>query len=90
VTPDAAEATVGDEGTASSLSSFAGGIVSWPGLTHTDFVEGPPDGNRASRTVQAAAVPPTAVRQYASQPTKTFVRRRGRNGRTGALEPRST
>lgn len=56
-------------------------VVSTLGFSHTDRVVGAPsDGNSVSRTVHAAALPPTAVQQYSNQPTIALVRRWDRRG----------
>ena len=64
-------------------------VVSTFGFSHTDRVVGAPrDGNNVSRTVHAAALPPTAVKQYSSQPTIALVRRRDVRG--AESRPRNT
>jgi hypothetical protein len=66
-------------------------VVSAFVLTQSDRVAGAPsEGNSVSRTVNAAAVPPTAVQQYNIQPTNAFVRRRAPRRGVVASAPRST
>jgi hypothetical protein len=66
-------------------------VVSAFELTHSERdVGAPSEGNSVSRTVNAAAVPPTAVQQYNNHPTNALVRRRvARRGIEASL-PRST
>jgi len=97
----AAEVVTGDSMTASSnrvVSGLGVDVEVWPevepmlisGLTHSvRFAVPPSDGNSVSRTVNAAAVPPMAMKQYSIQPTNAFVRRRGLRGGVGS-EPRNT
>ena len=60
-------------------------------LTHSERVVGAPsEGNSVSRTVNAAAVPPTAVQQYNNHPTNALVRRRVARRGVDASLPRST
>ncbi len=67
------------------------GVVSAFVLTHSGRAAGAPsEGKSVSRTVNAAAVPPTAVQQYNIQPTKALVRRRVPRRGIGGLAPRST
>jgi hypothetical protein len=59
------------------------------GFGHTLLSVGAPrEGNNVSRTVNAAAVPPTAVAQYNNQPTSALLRREWRG--FGASVPRRT
>jgi hypothetical protein len=66
-------------------------VVVAVGSSQIDRVVGAPsEGNSVSRTVHAAAVPPTAVQQYSNQPTNALVRRRGPRPGPTELEPPNT